>query len=207
MKDTIAVFISSKHSELEVERSVLADKIRSFSFLEPVVSEEWPPQRSDSREVYLDKVRRSPIYVGIFHQSHSHHTELEYRTALENQHRELLLYVKESASSDVDPELANLLDEMRVKHILHYFRHLGEFLPRFGEHLGGALVRMMAILQKLGEPPPTGRSHGSVLNRRWLQERARLAAMGLPSQPEAALAMAANIRAAIQDCETGCWQS
>src|SRR6185503_13788870 len=107
--DPISVFISSKQSEFETERAVLADKIRGIPFLDAVVAEEWAPERTPVQDVFLEKVRRCPIYVGLFQCIYSEPTEMEYRAGIENPYREVLLYVK-TCRGTRDPHLTQLIE-------------------------------------------------------------------------------------------------
>ncbi|HJZ74721.1 MAG TPA: DUF4062 domain-containing protein [Vicinamibacterales bacterium] len=178
--DGISVFISSKQAEFETERAVLADKIRAIPFFTPVIAEEWTPQRTAVRDVFLDKVRSSPIYVGLFHRVYSDATELEYRAAVENPYREVLLYVKDRDAVR-EPRLTQLLSAARSEHVTFQFEGVKDLLPVFTAHLQAALVRMVATLQRLAKEPPVARSAESALRRRWELERRHLKALGLPN--------------------------
>jgi hypothetical protein len=177
--DAIGVFISSKQSEFETERAVLADKIRAIPFLDPVVAEEWVPERTPVQDVFLDKVRRCPIYVGLFQRIYSEPTEREYRTAMENPYREVLIYVKE-CRGERDPRLAQLVEAARSQHVTFQFESIKDLLPVFTMHLQAALVRMVSSLQALGKDPPVSRSAASVLARRHAAKHRRLLELGLP---------------------------
>jgi hypothetical protein len=184
--DGISVFISSKQAEFETERAVLADKIRAIPFFTPVVAEEWVPQRTPVRDVFLDKVRSSPIYIGLFHRVYSEATELEYTAAIENPYREVLLYVKKENELR-DPRLEQLLASARSEHVTFQFEGVKDLLPVFTAHLQAALVRMVATLQKLAKEPPVARSAESVLQRRWQSEQRHLKTLGLPDDATSAV--------------------
>jgi Domain of unknown function (DUF4062) len=171
MRVTIPVFISSKQAELVVERDLLADQIRRLPPLEPVVAEEWAPQAKRVQEVMLDKVRAAPIYVGLFASVYSEPTELEYREAVKNPYREVLIYIKSGA--DRDARLEALVKAMRDDHVVTTYRDVRDLLHRFAEHLQEAMSRMILQLQRLGEQPPTGRGRESRLRARW-EEQQRL---------------------------------
>jgi hypothetical protein len=194
MDNRLPIFISSKQSELEEERAVLADKIRSLMFFEPVMAEEWPPQRADIRQVFLEKVRQAPIYIGLFHSAYSAPTEDEYHAAGENPHREMLIYVKRSEGNPIDPQLEALLGRIKQERVIYQFRHLGELLPLFTDHLRSAVSRMVMLLQKLGEPAPASRG-GGVLKARWERERKAIEGIGLPGDPAAAAGLARALAA------------
>jgi Domain of unknown function (DUF4062) len=186
MKDCIAVFISSKQVEFEMERAVLADKIRAVPFLEPVVAEEWPPERRTIREVFLDRVRRSHIYVGLFDRVYSEPTELEYRTAVENPYREVLLYVKRCPDADREPPLTRFIQDLKRRHTIMEYSTIADLLPVFQDHLRACLIRMITHLQKLGESAPEVRASDAVLQARWMRQREQLLSLGLPQESDRA---------------------
>ena len=117
---SIPVFISSKQSELAIERDLVAEQVRRIPPLEPIVAEEWAPQARRVQAVMLDRVRLAPIYVGLFASVYSEPTELEYREAIRNPYREVLIYVK--AGADRDPRLAALVEAMRDDHVITAYR-------------------------------------------------------------------------------------
>jgi uncharacterized protein DUF4062 len=195
--DAISVFISSKQSEFETERAVLADKIRSIPFLDVVVAEEWAPERTPVQDVFLDRVRRCPIYVGLFQCIYSEPTEMEYRAGIENPYREILLYVK-ACGGTRDPRLEHLIGAARSQHVTFQFQGIKDLLPVFGRHLQAALVRMVENLQALGKQEPVGRSTNSVLQRRWADQQRHLGSLGLPVDRGVAVDMVERAVAALR---------
>lgn len=169
MQLSIPVFISSKQSELAIERDLMAEHVRRVPPLEPIIAEEWAPQARRVREVMLDKVRLAPIYVGLFASVYSEPTELEYREAVSNPYREVLIYVKAGATRD--PKLAGLLETMRDDHVIMPYDDVRDLLRRFTDHLREAVSRMILLLQKLGEERPVSRSATSRLLARWEQQQ------------------------------------
>lgn len=175
---TIPVFISSKQAELSIERDLLAEQVRRMPPLEPVIAEEWAPQAKRVQEVMLDKVRLSPIYIGLFASVYSEPTELEYREARKNPYREVLIYVK--AAAERDPALVALIEAMRDDHVITQFVDVRDLLHRFESHLRQAVSRMIFVLQKLGEERPVTRTAGhSRLARRWAEEQTLLSEFAL----------------------------
>jgi hypothetical protein len=169
MQLSIPVFISSKQSELAIERDLLAEQVRRVPPLDPIIAEEWAPQAKRVQEVMLDKVRLAPLYVGLFASVYSEPTELEYREAVKNPYREVLIYVK--AGAERDPKLAALIEAMRDDHVITAYNDVRDLLRRFTDHLREALTRMILLLQKLGEERPVSRSSESRLLARWEQEQ------------------------------------
>ena len=175
----VRVFISSKQSEFEAERAVLAHEIEAIPLLEAVWAEQWSPTGATPAEVYLKDVRSCPIYVGLFGRTYSEHTRREYMAACENPYREKLLYVKES--SDPEPEMQTLIEEFMEKHALARFRNIGDLVQVFSKHLLNALGRMIDLLQLLGDPKPVAQGVGpSVLERRHASRQRYLRELGLP---------------------------
>jgi hypothetical protein len=166
---SIPVFISSKQSELAIERDLVAEHVRRVPPLEPVLAEEWAPQAKRVQAVMLDKVRLAPIYVGLFASVYSQPTEHEYREAVRNPYREVLIYVK--AAADRDPRLTALIETVRDDHVITTYHDVRDLLRRFTDHLREAVSRMILLLQKLGEERPVSRSRGSRLLLRWEQQQ------------------------------------
>jgi uncharacterized protein DUF4062 len=177
----IRVFISSKQSEFENERAMLAHEIRNIPILEPVLAEEWNPTGVSVHKVYLDDVRTSPIYVGLFGGIYSEPTYLEYKAACENPYREKLIYLKQTGK--VDPRLKELIGEFLDRHVPVKYRSLPDLLPVFSRHLSAALSRMVDTLQSFGEPRPVVHGSGTVLERQWANRQKHIRALGLPEDP------------------------
>lgn len=179
--EPLRVFISSKQVEFTVERAALADVIRKLPLLAPILAEEWSPQ-SRLRDRYLGDVSRSPIYVGLFGRIYSEPTELEYDTAREHPHRELLIYIK----GDVEPEppLATLLTRMKGEHVVSVFRDLASLVSQFERHLWDAVSRMIQAYMQLSVPTPVPRAAtaSSPQLRKWQRERQEWEGLGLPGE-------------------------
>jgi Domain of unknown function (DUF4062) len=183
--EKIRVFISSKQSEFEAERAVLAHEIEMIPLLDAVWAEQWSPAGATPVEVYLKDVRSCPIYVGLFGRVYSEHTKLEYLAACENPYREKLLYVKES--QDVDAQLQQLIAELQERHTVGRFRNIGDLVQVFSKHLIAALGRMIEALQTLGETKPVAHGSGtSVLEMRFAKRLQYLEGLGLPGDLSAA---------------------
>ena len=184
MSAKIRVFISSKQSEFETERAVLAHEIRNIPLLDPVLAEEWNPTGTSVHEVYLNDVRTSPIYVGLFGSVYSQPTFLEYKAACENPYREKLIYLKQT--DKIDEQLRQLIVEFQDRHVPAKFRTLGDLVPVFSKHLGAALSRMVNTLQLFGEPKPVAQGKTTVLERQWVNRQKHIRELGLPENWEEA---------------------
>jgi hypothetical protein len=174
----VRVFISSKQSEFEAERAVLAHEIEAIPLLEAVWAEQWAPTAATPVEVYLKDVRTCPIYLALFGRTYSEHTRREYEAACENPYREKLLYIKQC--SDLQPELQQLIQELMETHTMVRFNNIGDLVQVFSKHLLTALGRMIDLLQLLGEPKPIAQGGGSVLERRHASKQQYLRELGLP---------------------------
>ena len=161
MNPTIRVFISSKQSEFSIERAVLAHEIRSIPLLEPVLAEEWSPTGTNVHDVYLNDVRTSPIYVGLFGSMYSEPTSREYLAACENPYREKLLYIRKSET--VDEQLQQLITRFNDLHVPARYVSIADLLPVFQKHLMAALSRMISLLQILGEKKLATQGQGGAM--------------------------------------------
>jgi hypothetical protein len=171
--DAIEVFLSSKQSEFEIERALMVESIKAYSMLEPV-------NAAPVRELMIDKVNRSMIYVGLFGSIYSEATELEYRAALNNPYRERMVYLKNMPDDQRSPEVRRLIIDLQAQNTLAKFGDVRDLLPRFNAHLRDALVRIALKLRKLGDPAPVTKSGGIVsgIYRRWEAERRQLLTFG-----------------------------
>jgi hypothetical protein len=176
--DSIEVFLSSKQSEFEIERALMVERIKLYSMLEAVNAEDWSPQAAPVRELMIEKVNRSMIYVGLFGALYSEATELEYRAALANPYRERMIYLKKLPGNKRDPEVVRLIGDLHAQNTVAQFNDVRDLLPRFSSHLSDALVRIVLKLRKLGETPPVTKSAGSAMRRRWEAERRQLLEFG-----------------------------
>lgn len=172
----VRVFVSCKQSEFEMERYAITHAIQSIPSLQPVLAEEWSPAAASVREVYLQDVRTSPIYVGLFGQLYSEPTKLEYLAACANPYRAKLIYIKES--NQVEPLMHELIRYLlEERHTITKFRTVADLLPVFSKHLADAVNRVMETRQLLDEPRPVAHSAGkghSVLEQRWMKRQEQL---------------------------------
>ena len=64
--EKLRVFISSTIDDLQEERMAVADAINKNIFWESVYAESFTARSESPREVCLEEVRRSHVYIGIF---------------------------------------------------------------------------------------------------------------------------------------------
>jgi ATP-dependent DNA helicase RecG len=113
------LFISSVQKEFQSERYAIRDFVNKDALLSQFFTvflfEDLPPVDQRPDEVYLDEVKDSPIYVGLFGNQYGNWrdenglspTEKEYRLATELRKRRLVL-VKQG--NDPEPEMKNLIN-------------------------------------------------------------------------------------------------
>lgn len=113
------LFISSVQKEFQEERYAIRDFVNKDALLSQFFTvflfEDLPPVDQRPDEVYLDEVKDSPIYVGLFGNQYGNWrdenglspTEKEYRLATELRTRRLVL-VKQG--NDPEPEMKNLIN-------------------------------------------------------------------------------------------------
>jgi hypothetical protein len=191
----IRVFISSKISEFETERAILADKIRSIPYLEPVMSEEWHPHRSSIRDTFVDQVNDCQVYIGLFGCIYSEPTEVEYRTAILNAYREIVIYIRQCDTAQREPPLQKLVSELKQNHVTSEYRTAADLVVRINDHLKSAIVQMIRRLHRLGELADVHERGSSTTRGR--RELALLQGLGLPSNGELALQLATRLSASL----------
>jgi hypothetical protein len=191
----IRVFISSKISEFEIERAILADKIRSIPYLEPVMSEEWHPQRSSIRDTFVDQVNDCQVYIGLFGCIYSEPTEVEYRTAILNEYREIVIYIRQCNIEQREPLLQQLVAELKQNHVTSEYRTAADLVTRINDHLKSMIVQMIRRLLRLGELAVGADTRG--LSTRGRRELALLQSLGLPSNKDLALELATRLNEVI----------
>ena len=141
----IRVFISSKQSEFKSERLGIFDILEQSGYADPVMAEDWSPQRQSVEKTFLEEVASCPIYVGLFGRIFSQPTEAEYRKALENPAREVLIYVKNCAEREAQMQkLVTQLNEAQQGHTIRVYTTWPELRPFFLRHIRDSLSRMIA---------------------------------------------------------------
>jgi hypothetical protein len=178
--DPIRVFISSKQKEFETERRVMKDIVQSSPLMAPVLAEDFAPQRDDVRSRFLGDVGRCPIYVGLFGCVYSAPTEDEYRHALLNSAREILIYDRPCPDGR-DEKLSALITDIQANHVPAKLGSVAKLRKQFAEHLHLAVARMVRLLLDQAAPPPRAQGdEDSVIAAAWTERRLQLMAMGFP---------------------------
>jgi len=106
--EKLRVFISSTMDDLQEERMAVADAINKNIFWEAVYAESFTARAESPREVCLEEVRRSHIYIGIFKDQYGYIPSndnpqgcsvvvLEYNEAKNNQ-LPILIFVDKNGS-------------------------------------------------------------------------------------------------------------
>jgi hypothetical protein len=194
--EIVRVFISSKQQEFRQERQGIQDMVASLPLLAPDLAEDWSPEREPVENTFLRRVRSAPIYVGLFGCIYSASTCLEYETACENPHREVLVYIRECQNRD--PRLADFVGQLNNPergHTIKQFHDWEDLKPYFERHLWDAVRRMIDNYVRLAEPEPVTRAADSIRARRWRETRERLLGLGLPGayNPKQAAAWAQRL--------------
>lgn len=113
------LFISSVQKEFQTERYAIRDFVNKDALLSQFFTvflfEDLPPVDQRPDEVYLDEVKDSPIYVGLFGSQYGSWrdenglspTEKEYRLATELRKRRLVLVRQ---GNDPEPEMKSLIN-------------------------------------------------------------------------------------------------
>jgi tetratricopeptide (TPR) repeat protein len=134
---SLYVFVSSKMRELAAEREALIELLPALggdqvSLQAWVFEDSAPASNASIREVYLDALRESALYIGLFWNEYGEWTidEFEYAT---NWGIERHLYVKDVDAEQRDPRLQAFLDrqsDVRFGITPRWFRTLDEFIEQ-----------------------------------------------------------------------------
>jgi len=164
MDGLIRVFISSKQGELDQERAIIADKARQIG-LEPVMAEDWNPERRDAAQVFESRIRQCPLYVGLFYRTMSLPTKREYEVAAGHPFREILICKRSLPTSQMDPRLVEFLSELAGSHTLVQYSDPSDLLSVVNQHLAAAVARIVETLMTLQRTSGSGQSFGSLPRR------------------------------------------
>jgi hypothetical protein len=192
----IKVFISSKQAEFKREREGMFELISGMPLLAPILAEDWSPGRDDVKGRYLRNVRESPIYVGLFGCIYSGPTEEEYRAALENPFREILVYVRECDQADLGLTALRKSFLEDCVHAVKVFRTWDDLKPVFERHIWNAVYRMIQAYMEMAKPQPQARGADSVMLDNWRLAKSQLSELGLPGTgtPEDSILWAERLR-------------
>jgi hypothetical protein len=107
----LAIFVSSKQTELDDERQTAKSVIESFNF-EPIMSEVRAAGPNSARNVCLEEVESCDIYIGIFYREYSEVTEAEYHKAIDKRIPCLIFIKKLRENEHRDGSLIELLKKI-----------------------------------------------------------------------------------------------
>lgn len=142
----IGVFISSVQREFADERRAICDHLTHDPlmrrFFDPFLFEDLPASDRRPEDVYLDEVRGSEIYVGLFGREYGSAdaggpspTEQEFDCATEvRSHR--LIFIRAATGEERDPRMRALIDKAQAELVRKRFATPDELL----EGLRSALV-------------------------------------------------------------------
>lgn len=119
--------------ELDLER-IAASEVVFALLLEPVMFESFGARPETPRKAFLEELRNSDIYVGIFGKKYSDATEAEYYEALKDK-KDVLLYVKELLGQKRDADLEKLIKEISGLHVYRIFKSLDDLRTGLKEDL------------------------------------------------------------------------
>jgi Domain of unknown function (DUF4062) len=176
----IKVFVSSKQAEFKCEREGIFELVSGMPLLAPILAEDWSPGRDAVKSRYLRNVRESPIYVGLFGCIYSAPTEEEYRAALENPFREVLVYVRECDRADAGLLLLRKSFLEDCIHTVTVFKTWDDLKPVFERHLWNAVYQMIQAYMEMAKPQPQARGEDSVMLSNWKLAKSQLTELGLP---------------------------
>jgi len=149
MMTTIGIFVSSVQKELNQERAVIRDYIRTDPLLRiyfnPFLFEDLPALDRKPDELYLDEVDRCTIYLGIFGNDYGSEnrdgfspTELEFLRATEKSKYRLIL-VKGKDDSKRHPKMQSLISRATP----HVVRRRFTTIDELKRELYAALVQFL----------------------------------------------------------------
>jgi predicted HTH transcriptional regulator len=159
MRTTIGIFVSSVQKELNPERAVIRDYIRTDPLLrlyfDPFLFEDLPAIDQKPDERYLDEVDRCTIYLGIFGDEYGSEnkdgispTELEFIRATEKSKYRIIL-VKGNEDSGRHPKMQSLI----CRATPHVVRRRFTTIDELKKELYAALVQFLCDSKIISSAP------------------------------------------------------
>jgi hypothetical protein len=163
--------------EFSQERAAIAYQISLIKEFDINAAESWGAGSATVEEIYLQEVRKSHIYIGLFGKEYSAATHREYEEAYKNPYRQKLTYIKKVAKHA--PQLIELIKTLQLRHKPYLFEGLGDLLPQLRLDLISALERIADQILQMGETPPVSQSAAreSVSLRAWQKRQNYLKAL------------------------------
>jgi ATP-dependent DNA helicase RecG len=182
----IQIFISSVQSEFARERRLLADYLQHDTlfrkFCEVFIFEDIPAQDRTANDVYLEEVKKSDIYIGLFGRQFGFEfedgtspTEREFDCATaHNKYR--LIYLSIADRKDRHPKMNHLIEKASNELVYSGFSSPSELMSEVYSSLVNYLVKNGKIRV---EPFDKSKNEDATLNDiseekiRWFVEKAR----------------------------------
>lgn len=148
----VRIFISSTASELRAERDAVIKTIERDERLRPVFFEGWGSKPEAPRDVCLNNVRESDVYIGIFWNQYSLPTKEEYDGA-RKAGKPCLIYIKDIDTHKRDPELTDFirnLEDYETGHFRSIFRTPQDLAARVSKDIEEWIAkRIVNVLRRL----------------------------------------------------------
>lgn len=138
------MFVSGREVELDDERAMAIETIEDDFHLIALASENRPASDKAIEDEYLDEVRSSDIYVGIFGKEYSEGTEKEFSTA-RREGIPVLVFIKELSDSGLrESKLSQFIQDIKnPKSGITYdeYKQAVDLRIKLGQALAGLLSR------------------------------------------------------------------
>jgi hypothetical protein len=163
--------------EFSQERAAIAYQISLIKEFDINAAESWGAGSATVEEIYLQEVRKSHIYIGLFGKEYSIATSQEYEEAYKNPYRQKLIYIKKAVERA--PQLVELIKTLHLRHKPYLFESLGNLLPQLRLDLISALEQIADQILQMGETPPVPQSAAreSVSLKAWHKRQSYLKAL------------------------------
>lgn len=134
----LRIFISSVQQEFKEDRLELCHWLKNDPlmrrFFEPFLFEELPAHDRRADQVYLEQVRASDIYIGLFGYDYGYEnakgispTEEEYNLASE-EHKTRLIFIKGNEESKRHPKMKVLITRVGTELIRRRYQSIAELI-------------------------------------------------------------------------------
>ena len=150
------IFISGNQKELKAERlaakSFIVQDVLLAKHFDVYLFEDTPAHSKSSKSTYLDEIRGSDIYIGIFGDKYGaigsdkiSATEREFRLA-EKLSKEMLIFLKGSDDTSRDKKLLDLIAKVRESDSGYVYKRFND-IQELKTHIYGSII---AFLEERG---------------------------------------------------------